>query len=185
MRHLILAFFISVGAFSGSLTGVRAAGLTDSKSHFVYQERAGRAMSAQIVRGYWQKRILHPFAHVDPRFDPRLMRAATIAEERANARSRLQCWHYVKEALLASGVIDSRPKTELARDAASDLVNNYGFKKLSVNDPFAAPVGSILIYGTRRGGGHVEIRTRDGFASDYHSKNPRYYPLVAVYAKFS
>jgi hypothetical protein len=185
MRHLILAFFISVGSFSSSLSGVRAAGLTESKSHFVYQERAGRVTSAQIVRGYWQKRILHPFAHVDPRLDPSLMRAATMAEERANARSQLRCWHYVKEALLAAGVVNSYPKTAYAIEAGQELVHNYGFRRLPIHDPFAAPVGSILIYGTRQGGGHVEIRTRDGFASDYHSKNPRYYPLVAVYAKFS
>jgi len=62
------------------------------------------------------------------------MQAATIAQERAHAHSRSMCWHYVKEALLASGVIDSRPKSEFAKDAAQDLVSNYGFKKLSVKD---------------------------------------------------
>src|SRR5204863_1131776 len=138
---------------SGSLNGVRAAGLTDSKSHFVYQEHAGRVMSAQIVRGHWQKRILHPFAHVDPRLDPRLMRAATIAEERANARSRLRCWHYVKEALLAAGAVNSYPKTAYAIEAGRELTRNYGFRRLPVRDPYAAPVGAVLIYGTREGGG--------------------------------
>jgi hypothetical protein len=39
---------------------------------------------------------------------------------------------------------------------------------------------------TRRGeSGHVNIRTRGGFASDYHSKDRCVYPLVAVYAKFN
>jgi hypothetical protein len=111
------------------------------------------------------------------------MRAASIAEERAHAHSRSLCWHYVKEALLASGVIDSRPKSELARDAADDLVTNYGFRKLSVHDPFAAPIGSVLVYGTSRSVGHVEIRTKDGFVSDFRSPTPSRRPLIGVYAK--
>jgi hypothetical protein len=89
----------------------------------------------------------------------------------------------VKEALLASGVIDSRPKSELARDAASDLVNNYGFKKLSVDDPFSAPVGSVLVYGTSRSVGHVEFRTKSGFVSDFRSPTPSRRPLLGVFAK--
>ena len=93
------------------------------------------------------------------------------------------CWHAVKEALLASGVIDSRPKSEFARDAAQDLVSNYGFKKLLVRDPFAAPIGSVLVYGTSRSVGHVEIRTKDGFVSDFRSPTPSHRPLIGVYAK--
>jgi hypothetical protein len=85
--------------------------------------------------------------------------------------------------LLASGVIESRPKSELARDAASDLVGNYGFKRLPVSDPFSAPVGSVLVYGTARSVGHVELRTRDGFVSDFRSKTPSRRPLLGVYAK--
>ena len=85
--------------------------------------------------------------------------------------------------MLASGVIDSRPKSELARDAADDLVTNYGFRKLSVRDPFAAPIGSVLVYGTCRSVGHVEIRTRDGFVSDFRSPTPSRRPLIGVYAK--
>ncbi len=111
------------------------------------------------------------------------MRAATIAQERARAHSRSMCWHYVKEALLAAGVIDSRPKTEYAKEAAAELVNVYGFKKLAVRDPYAAPVGSVLVYGSRRAAGHVEIRTRDGFVSDFRSKTPSRRPLLGVYAK--
>ena len=33
--------------------------------------------------------------------------------------------------------------------------------------------------------GHVEIRTKNGFVSDYHSKTHCRYPLIAVYGKFS
>ncbi|PYK54969.1 MAG: hypothetical protein DME47_04555 [Verrucomicrobia bacterium] len=119
----------------------------------------------------------------DRHLDPKLSRAATIAQERAHAHSRSMCWHYVKEALLASGVIDSRPKSEYARDAAQDLVSNYGFKKLSVRDPFAAPIGSVLVYGTSRSIGHVEIRTKEGFVSDFRSPTPSHRPLIGVYAK--
>lgn len=152
-------------------------------SHFTFKTPGGKKESAPVITQYYPKQMVYPFGRVDRHIDGRLMQAASIAEERAHAHSRSRCWHYVKEALLASGVIDSRPKTELARDAAQELVSNYGFKKLSVTDPFSAPVGSVLVYGTSRSVGHVEIRTRDGFVSDFRSKIPSRRPLLGVYAK--
>jgi len=143
----------------------------------------GREESVPVITHYYPNQIVRPLATTDKHLDPKLMRAASIAEERAHAHSRSMCWHYVKEALLASGVIDTRPKSELARDAADDLVTNYGFKKLSVRDPFAAPIGSVLVYGTSRSVGHVEIRTKDGFVSDFRSPTPSRRPLIGVYAK--
>jgi hypothetical protein len=152
-------------------------------THFSYKTSEGKKESVPVVTHYYPKQIVYPFGKVDRHIDGRLMQAATIAQERAHAHSRSMCWHYVKEALLASGVIDSRPKSELARDAAQELVNNYGFKRLSVTDPFAAPIGSVLVYGTNRTAGHVELRTQDGFVSDFRSKTPSRRPLVGVYAK--
>ena len=148
-----------------------------------YVTPEGKKESAPVITRYYPKRIVYPVAKVDRHIDRKLMQAATIAQERAHAHSRSMCWHYVKEALLASGVIDSRPKSELAKDAAQDLVNNYGFKRLPVTDPFAAPIGSVLVYGANRAAGHVELRTRDGFVSDFNSKTPSRRPLVGVYAK--
>jgi hypothetical protein len=152
-------------------------------SHFNFRTAQGKQESVPVISNYYPKQIVYPFAKVDRHIDGRLMQAASIAEERAHAHSRSRCWHYVKEALLASGVIDSRPKSELARDAASDLVNNYGFKKLSVNDPFSAPVGSVLVYGTSHSVGHVEFRTKSGFVSDFRSPTPSRRPLLGVFAK--
>jgi hypothetical protein len=152
-------------------------------SRFSFRTPQGKKESAPVITDYYPKRIVYPYAKIDRRIDNRLVQAATLAQERAHAHSRSRCWHYVKDALLASGAIDSRPKTSLARDAASELVNNYGFKKLSVTDPFAAPVGSVLVYGTARSVGHVEIRTKDGFVSDFRSQIPSRRPLMGVYAK--
>ena len=152
-------------------------------SRFSFKTADGIKESVPVISDYYPKRIVYPYAKVDKRIDSRLVQAATLAQERAHAHSRSRCWHYVKDALLASGVIDSRPKTELARDAASELVNNYGFKRLSITDPFAAPVGSVLVYGTSRSVGHVELRTKDGFVSDFRSSTPSHRPLVGVYAK--
>ncbi len=129
---------------------------------------------------------MHPPAKIDSRLDPRLRRAATIAEERSNAHTKARCWRYVKEALVAAGVVDSYPKTNYACQAGEELVRAYGFRKLSMRDPYAAPVGAVIVYGKGAGGaGHVEIRTRTGFASDYRSKNRCFYPVLAVYGKFS
>ena len=135
------------------------------------------------MRHYWVP-TGHPDATVDSRLDPRLRRAATIAQERANARSRARCWQYVKQALVESGVISSYPKTSYASQAGDELVRSYGFKRLPVRDQFAAPVGSVLVFG-HGAAGHVVIRTKSGFVSDYWTKNRCKYPLVAVYGKFS
>jgi len=151
--------------------------------HFSFKSPEGKKESIPVITQYYPKQIVYPYGKVDRHIDSRLMQAATIAQERAHAHSRSRCWHYVKDALLASGVIDSRPKTELARDAAAELVGNYGFKRLPVTDPFSAPVGSVLVYGTARSVGHVELRTRDGFVSDFRSKIPSRRPLLGVYAK--
>jgi hypothetical protein len=150
---------------------------------FSFKTPEGKKESVPVISQYYPQQIVYPYGKIDRHIDSRLMQAATIAQERAHAHSRSRCWHYVKDALLASGVIDSRPKTELARDAATELVSNYGFKRLSVSDPFSAPVGSVLVYGSARSVGHVELRTRDGFVSDFRSKTPSRRPLLGVYAK--
>ncbi len=156
---------------------------TQPYSRFSFKSPGGKKESVPVITQYYPNQIVYPYAKIDRHIDGRLMQAATIAQERAHAHSRSRCWHYVKDALLASGVIDSRPKTELARDAAAELVSNYGFKRLPVSDPFSAPVGSVLVYGTSRSVGHVELRTRDGFVSDFRSKTPSRRPLLGVYAK--
>jgi hypothetical protein len=151
--------------------------------HFSFKSPEGKKESVPVITQYYPQQIVYPYGKIDRHIDSRLMQAATIAQERAHAHSRSRCRHYVKDALLASGVIESRPKTELARDAASELVSNYGFKRLPVTDPFSAPVGSVLVYGSARSVGHVELRTRDGFVSDFRSKTPSRRPLLGVYAK--
>ena len=116
------------------------------------------------------------------RYDSRMMHAAEIASARAHAHSQGSCWRYVKDALISAGLVDSRPKTEYAKEAASELSTSYGFQKLRVSDPFSAPVGSVLVYGGR-GAGHVEFRTRQGFVSDFTSPSPSHRPLIGVYVK--
>ena len=168
------ALFVSIG---------RAEGLQHSSEKFVYKDSSGSVTSVRIIHHYWKKPIVHPFAKVDPRIDPKLTRAATLAEERAHAQSQSQCWHYVKHALFSAGVITSYPKTAYASEAGEELTRSYGFKRLPIHDPYAAPIGAVLVYGNRNHG-HVELRTKDGFVSDYHSKFHCSYPLIAVYGKF-
>ena len=180
MRRLLFLIFLSVCLLSLCPGELRADGLAKSRSHFFYKDGSGRFGSVRIIRRYWT--IAHPNAKIDPRIDPRLRRAASIAQERANARSRARCWQYVKQALVSAGAVSSYPKTAYAYEAGTELTRDYGFKKLSVRDPYAAPLGAVLVYGGR---GHVEIRTKTGFVSDYHSKNRCFYPLLAVYGKYS
>src|SRR6266566_1240835 len=71
-------------------------------THYSYRTPEGKKESASVITHYYPKRIVYPFAKVDRHIDGKLMQAATIAQERAHAHSRSMCWHYVKEALLAS-----------------------------------------------------------------------------------
>jgi hypothetical protein len=116
------------------------------------------------------------------KYDSRMVRAAEIAQARARSRSTSRCWRYVKDALLAAKIIETRPDTAYAKQAAGELTKEYGFKKLSVNDPYRAPVGSVLVYGGK-GAGHVEFRTTRGFVSDFVSLYPSKRPLIGVYVK--
>ena len=184
VRRFILLFLICGLSLTLSTIEVRSEGLAPSKSRFYYRTPAGSTSSARIIRHYWRVPVIHPDARIDSRLDPRLRRAATIAEERASARSKAHCWRYVKEALIASGVIHSYPKTNYASEAGEELVRDYGFRRLPVRDQFAAPIGAVLVFG-HGSKCHVVIRTKKGFASDYWTKNRCKYPLVAVYAKFS
>ncbi|HEY4284589.1 MAG TPA: hypothetical protein VGM62_16120, partial [Chthoniobacterales bacterium] len=106
------------------------------KPNFVYTDASGKKQSVEVVDKYYPKKIVHPFAKADTNIDPKLRRAATIAQERARAHSLSKCWHFVKEALVAAGVVKSRPQTILAKQAGQELVKNYGFKKLPVSDPY-------------------------------------------------
>jgi hypothetical protein len=183
VRNSVVPALIFGGIYSLVGSILHAEGLQESTQKFVYHDSSGRVSSVKIIHHYWKRPIVHPFAKVDPRLDPKLTRAATLAEERANAHSQASCWHYVKHALFSAGVISSYPKTADAAEAGDELMRSYGFKRLPIRDPYAAPVGAVLVYrnGTR---GHVEIRTKDGFVSDYHSKYRCGYPLIAVYGKF-
>ena len=149
-----------------------------SNKPFVFKDASGRALSVPLVGKQEQLKL----AKVNPRLNPSLVRAATIAQDRAYAHSKARCWRYVKQALVAAGAVSSYPKTALAKQAGDELVRDYGFKKLSVNDPYAAPVGAVLVYGGR-GAGHVEIRNKTGFVSDFRAAKPSKRQLIGVYAK--
>jgi hypothetical protein len=116
------------------------------------------------------------------RYDQRMVHAAEIAQARAKVHSTSRCWRFVKTALLASKTISSYPKTAYAKQAGAELSTSYGFKKLNVQDPFRAPVGSVIVYGGA-GAGHVEIRTDEGFVSDFESVTPSPRPMIGVYVK--
>lgn len=116
------------------------------------------------------------------RYDKRMIQAAQIAALRAHAHSTSRCWAYVKNALLAAHLVPTRPTTGYAKQAGDELQSKFGFRKLSIKDPYSAPVGSVLVYGGR-GAGHVEFRTASGFVSDFTNPHPSQRPLIGVYVK--
>ncbi|MEP6669986.1 MAG: hypothetical protein ABJF10_12580 [Chthoniobacter sp.] len=116
------------------------------------------------------------------RYDPRMIRAAQIARQRAHPRMTWHCWAYVKDALLAANVVQDRPKSAWAREAGKELTRNYGFKKISTRNPYAAPVGAVIVYGGHDAG-HVELRTANGFVSDFVSREAYPRPVLGIYIK--
>lgn len=116
------------------------------------------------------------------RYDSRMVRAMEIASARAYGRSQGSCWRYVKNALLSAGLVDSRPTTAYAKQAAGELTSKYGFRRIACSDPYKAPIGSVLVYGGG-GAGHVEFRSRSGFVSDFTTPHPSKRPLIGVYVK--
>lgn len=185
MQRRFLLTTLIVTSVLASVAGSRAEGLVTSRSRFYYRSGSGNVVGARIIRRYWVP-IVHAGGQLDPRIDPRLRHAASIAQERANAHTKARCWRYVKEALVAAGAVSSYPKTAYACEAGDELVRSFGFKRLGMRDPYAAPIGAVIVYGRGSGGaGHVELRTKEGFASDYHSKNKCFYPVLAVYGKYS
>ena len=183
MPKLLTLIIFTVGCAAFYPHPASALGFSAPKQQFAYTDSSGKKQSVEVVDKYCPKKIVQPFAKADAQIDPKLRRAATIAEDRAHAHSLKKCWQFVKEALVAAGVVKSRPQTPLAKQAGQELVNNYGFKKLPVSNPYEAPVGSVLVYGAKRAAGHVEIRTEDGFVSDFRSKIPSRRPLLGVFAK--
>ncbi|MGA3170475.1 MAG: hypothetical protein ABSE62_05625 [Chthoniobacteraceae bacterium] len=115
-------------------------------------------------------------------YDARMIRAAEIALSRAHSRPTWMCWHYVKDALVAARVIDSRPVSPWAKEAGDELCSRYGFIKLPVRNPRKAPVGAVLVYGGPDAG-HVEIRTWNGYVSDFISPTPYPRPFIGAYVK--
>lgn len=114
--------------------------------------------------------------------DERMFDAVRLAERSARSRSIHRCWRFVKRALQKAGVVECYPQTAYAKQAAVELPERYGFKEIDVEDPFDAPVGSVLVYGGR-GAGHVELRTETGFVSDHASLKPSPRPLIGVFIK--
>lgn len=116
------------------------------------------------------------------KYDSRMIEAARIARHRAEPHGTYYCWRYVKDALVQAGVVESRPTSAYAKQAGAELCQKYGFVKLRVSDPMAAPVGAVLVYGGSDAG-HVELRTETGFVSDFVSRTPYHRPLLGAFVK--
>ena len=99
-------------------------------SLFCVQLSAKAAEKSLYDKGAAQKIDVSKLSILGPkagrfRYDKRLVHAAEIAAERARAHSRGVCWRYVKDALLSAGLVDTRPDTVYAKQAANELTSEY------------------------------------------------------------
>lgn len=93
-----------------------------------------------------------------------------------NAGPSGNCARFVKEAYLAMGCVKSYPNCGSAKNCDGPMrklgFSDYRINGTKVMNPCDAPVGAAIVYGGK-GAGHMEIRTRRGFLSDYLSLAPR------------
>lgn len=122
----------------------------------------------------------HRAPAVSVNYDKRMQSATRIVNSNARRHSQRKCWRAVKNALVKAKVVSKRPTTRYAKQAGRELERKYNFKKLKLKDPKQAPIGAILVYGGR-GAGHVEIRTKRGYVSDFASSRPSRRPLLGIY----
>lgn len=113
------------------------------------------------------------------------VRAGDYAQSHVLPRSAGKCYRYVKQALQATGAVNTYLEGVAAKGAGPQLekqgfVNVLGKPGANIRSPYDAPPGAVLVYGAAPGAtdknaqyGHIEIRTRDGFASDYFSTRAR------------
>jgi hypothetical protein len=104
---------------------------------------------------------------------PQVRRMIAAMERRAGGSQGL-CYRYVKNGLLSGGLVNTylaggsafMAGPQLQRQGFRNVINSLG------GDPRRAPIGAVLVYD---GGphGHIEVRTPNGFISDYRSSNPR------------
>src|SRR5215510_3002598 len=113
--------FVVLGSAAFCPTSAMALRFSAPTPKFNYTDASGKKQSVEVVDHYYPKKITQPIAKADAGIDPKMRRAATISEERARAHSLSKCWRYVKEALVAAGVVKSRPQTTLAKQAAHEF----------------------------------------------------------------
>lgn len=89
------------------------------------------------------------------------------------------CFRYIKAGLVFAGLVKEYPGEEAAKNAGPQLLKNNFINLLSmpsfrkkIKSPFDAPEGAILVYHGYPYG-HIEMRTADGFISDYFSPRAR------------
>ncbi|HUD30035.1 MAG TPA: LysM peptidoglycan-binding domain-containing protein [Novosphingobium sp.] len=113
------------------------------------------------------------------------VKSASIARQAVLPRSIGKCYRYVKRALLNGGAVGHYLGGEAANEAGPLLVREgfvdiLGLAAAGIRSPYDAPVGAVIVYKAtptatdrNRIYGHIEIRTADGFASDYFSPRAR------------
>jgi len=114
------------------------------------------------------------------------LKAAEYAERRATGRRSVGlCYRWVKQALQHGGAVDEYLGGASAINAGPQLLRE-GYVEIlhgansGIKSPYDAPCGAVLVYRAaatatdkNRIHGHIEIRTANGFASDYFSPRAR------------
>jgi LysM repeat protein len=148
---------------------------------------AAAAAAKPVVREERSAESRHPEAIViKAPASNRPAAAIAYAMEHKFKKSQGKCLRHVKRALLAAGYFAKYPGTEHAKDFGPTL-KSAGFDNLLETKPGTnidtAPDGAVIIYKPVEKqamgdgkviSGHIEIKHRDGYVSDFNGQSPCY-----------
>src|ERR1041384_4210886 len=83
MPKLLTLIVITLACASFYPRSAAALGFSAPNAKFGYTDTSGKKQSVEVVDKYYPKKIVKPFPKADAQIDPKLRRAATIAEKRA------------------------------------------------------------------------------------------------------
>jgi len=140
-----------------------------------------------VVKEQRHEQNQHPVASVvAPASLNKMEGAIDYALKHAHKKSISRCLKFVKHSLFANKLINPYDACDLAKDYGPYLIKN-GFENILETRPGTnianAPIGAIivyhpvdkLVYQGKPIAGHIEIKTKVGYVSDYICPGPTYH----------
>ena len=154
-------------------------------SKFVFKDASGKATSVDVIQSYQSTKIGRPFATADRQasIQNRCGAAAPIAEERAHAHSSMATPARSKGGPPCIRRDQLPPEDRIRERGGSGISQQLWLPKAAGERSVSSAGGFGPVDNANRAAGHVEIRTNNGFVSDFRLETPSRRPLLGVFVK--